>query len=77
MKYQGLVYALIARRMALGWTQADLAERMRTTPNQVCKLETIAYEARQQSLRDWGDALGVHIDYSIRVKKPRGRPRKE
>lgn len=71
MNYPGLVIALIARRMDLGWSQAELARRLNTTQDQVSKLENMKVSARRDTLHKWGDALEVHINYSIRAKAPR------
>ena len=73
MKYRGLIYALIARRLAMGLTQAELAERMQTNSQHVSRLETMHYAPRLHTLETWGTALGVHIDFNIRVKKRIGR----
>ncbi|RLP73314.1 XRE family transcriptional regulator [Mycetocola tolaasinivorans] len=59
------VDALIAVRREQGLSQADVAERMGITQQGVSKFERYDNDPRMSTIRNYANAIGVVIEYSI------------
>lgn len=59
---------LTARRRELGWSQADVADRMGTTQSAVSDFETGRVEPRLDSLQRWAHALGADLAVTLRIE---------
>lgn len=59
-----LVDALRRRRVELGWSHADLGERMGISEGSARRLE-VAQDLHQSTMRRWKLALGVAVEYVI------------
>jgi ribosome-binding protein aMBF1 (putative translation factor) len=57
--YEELARIVIARRGALGLTQAELAARMGTTASAISRIESGQHATNAQTLKKLGDAFGV------------------
>lgn len=65
-----LAGALVARRVALGLSQTEVAARMGTSQSAVARLEAAAGDVRLSSLERYAAALGHQLDW--RLGDPRG-----
>ncbi|MBA3866399.1 MAG: helix-turn-helix transcriptional regulator [Solirubrobacterales bacterium] len=63
--YEELARIVIARRAALGLTQAELAARMGTTASAVSRIESGQHAANAQTLKKLGDAFGVRAVFGF------------
>lgn len=57
--YEELARIVIARRGALGLTQAELAERMSTTASAISRIESGQHATNAKTLKKLGDAFGA------------------
>ncbi len=57
--YEELARIVIARRAALGLTQAELAARMGTTASAISRIESGQHATSAQTLKKLGDAFGA------------------
>lgn len=58
---------LVARRVALGLTQTEVAARMRTSQSAVARLESGASDVRLSTLERYAAALGHVVDWELRA----------
>jgi predicted transcriptional regulator len=70
-----IIQALKKERLALGWTQWDVARKMGfTSPARISQLESGEHDFQISTLRGWCEALGMEV--MVRAPKSnRGRPR--
>jgi len=58
---EAIYRTLTARRRELGWSQADLGNRMGTSQSAVCEFERGKVEPRVDTLQRWAHALGYDL----------------
>lgn len=69
-----IISMLTKERLALGWTQWDVARRMgQTSGARVSQLESGQYDLQLSTLRSWANALGIEV-LARKPKSHRGRP---
>lgn len=69
-----IISMLTKERLALGWTQWDVARRMgQTSGARVSQLESGQYDLQLSTLRSWANALGIEV-LARKAKSHRGRP---
>ena len=65
MTIHELMLVLVARRMALGMTQRNLAYRMNTSQGRVSDIECLAYIPRIATLERYADLVGMRLSLSL------------
>jgi transcriptional regulator with XRE-family HTH domain len=63
---------LVARRVALGLSQTEVAARMRTSQSAVARIESGDADVRLSTLERYAAALGQELDWQLKGPK-RGR----
>lgn len=66
---RALVDDLVARRVALGLSQTDVAARMGTSQSAVARLESGNVDVRWSTLERYASAVGRRLDVKLR-KEP-------
>jgi transcriptional regulator with XRE-family HTH domain len=61
----GVVHQLTAHRRAAGLSQADVAERMRTSQSAVARLEANRGDLRLSTLERYARALGLTMRFGV------------
>ncbi|HWC37226.1 MAG TPA: helix-turn-helix transcriptional regulator [Acidimicrobiales bacterium] len=75
-----LAEALVARRLAVGMSQTEVAARMGTSQSAVARLEAGQADVRLSSLERYAAAVDQVIDWQLGgpdEPRPAGRPRNE
>ena len=67
-----LITWLADRRSELGLSQAEVAQRMRTSQPAVARLESQRYDAQLSTLALYVEALGLSLDFLLREKPTSG-----
>jgi ribosome-binding protein aMBF1 (putative translation factor) len=73
--YEEFARIVIARRAALGLTQAELAARMGTTASTVSRIESGQHATNPQTLKKLADAFGVRAVFGFEtgsIERQRG-----
>lgn len=61
---------LVARRVALGLTQTEVAARMGTSQSAVARVESGASDVRLSTLERYAAAVGQVVDWTLRSPPP-------
>lgn len=59
--YESVREHLTIRRIAAGYSQRSLAERMNTAQTHICYLENGKVDPRISTLHRWAEALDLHL----------------
>lgn len=62
---------LVARRIALGLTQTEVAARMGTSQSAVARLEAGDSDLRLSTIERYAAALGQVVDWTLRSDRPK------